>query len=162
MAIRSKGKLELIEASGNLCRRLSLPRTVGQIYALLFLSRNSLSLDEIAEGLGISKASASTGTRQLTSLGAVRKIWVPGNRRDHFEAVTDLGGLFRNVYREIVKPRLDASEKRITRVVQSLESDVRDGTLTETELQFCQERLQALGRLQKNLLSFAPLLDRIL
>lgn len=162
MAVRSKGKLQLIEAVGNLCRRLGLPRTVGQIYGLLYLSPAALSLEEIADGLGISKASASTGTRQLLSLGAIRKVWVPGNRRDHFEAVPEIGALLRNAYREIVKPYLDAAQHRVEEVVATLEDERDRHDLAPEDFAFCQKRLEALARFQRNFQSVAPLLEKLL
>lgn len=161
VTVRSQGKLELIEAVGNICRRLSLPRTVGQIYGLLYLSSRALSLEEIAEQLGISKASASTGTRQLASFGALRKTWVPGSRKDHFEAIPEIGGLVRNAYREIIRPRLAAAEQKVGRVAQSLESDLTGGVLTLDEFQFCQKRLRSLGQIQQKLKALAPFLDRL-
>ncbi len=162
MAIRSKGKRQLIEAVGNLCRRLGLPRTVGQIYGLLYLSPRPLSLEEIAEGLGISKASASTGTRQLLALGAAKKVWVPGNRRDLFEAVPEIGALLRNAYREIVKPYLDAAQHRVEEVVASLERERDQQHLEPEDFAFCQQRLEALARFQKNFQSVAPLIEKLL
>lgn len=162
MPIRSQGKLQLIAAVGNLCRRLGLPRTVGQIYGLLYLSPQPLSLEEIAEGLGISKASASTGTRQLLALGAIKKVWVPGNRRDLFEAIPEIGALLRNAYREIVKPYLDAAQHRVEEVVASLEREREQRCLEPEEFAFCQKRLEALARFQKNFQSVAPLLEKLL
>jgi len=50
-----------------------------------------LSLDDLVEQLGISKASASMATRQLASWGAIRRIWVPGERRDFYEVIDDIG-----------------------------------------------------------------------
>ncbi len=161
MAIQSQGKLQLIEVVGNLCRRLGLPRTVGQIYGLLFLSPKPLSLEEIADSLGISKASASTGTRHLASLGALRKVWVPGDRKDHFEAVPDIATLVLNAYREIVKPRLDAAEGRMERVVEALQADRERGVLTSEEFDFCQNRLQSLGKMQNNLRALVPLIEKL-
>ena len=104
--IHSRTRLEFIETAGNICRRLGLPRSLGQIYGLLFFSAKPLSLDDIVQRLGISKASASTGTRQLAAWGAVRQVWVQGERRDFFEVVPDLGGMVRSVYRDFFKPRL--------------------------------------------------------
>ncbi|MBE7503796.1 MAG: hypothetical protein HS113_26620 [Verrucomicrobiales bacterium] len=160
--VHSRGRRSVIEAAGNLCRRVGLPRTVGQIYGLLFLSPQPLSLESIAEQLGISKASVSTGTRQLASWGAIRQVWVPGNRKDHFEAIPEIGGLIRSAYRQIVKPRLDASQKRATALIEVLRQDYETGALTKEEFDFCCRRMHTLSRLQKGLQSFAPLLEQIL
>lgn len=162
MPIQSKGKLQLIEAAGNLCRRLGLPRTVGQIYGLLYLCPQALSLEEIALALGISKASASTGTRQLLALGAIKKVWVPGNRRDLFEAIPEVGALLRNAYREVVKPYLDATQHRVEQVIAHLEAERDQALISPQEFAFCRQRLETLARFQKNFQSVAPLLDKLL
>ncbi len=160
--VKSQGRLALIEAGGNLSKRLGLPRTVGQIYGLLFGSLQALSLEEIADQLGISKASVSTGTRQLVSWGAIRQVWVHGSRKDHFEAIPEIGALLRNAYREIFHPRLDAAQKRAEGVVEKFRHDREAGRISQEEFEFCRARLQIVARFQKTLQSFAPFLERLL
>ena len=160
--VNSQGRLAVIEAGGNLSRRVGLPRTLGQIYGLLFLSPRALALEEIADQLGISKASVSTGARHLASWGAIRQVWVHGSRKDYFEAIPELGALIRSAYREFFKPRLDASQKRGEMLIETLRDDHDQGRISKEDFEFCRGRLQALGRFQKALQSFSPLLDRLL
>lgn len=61
----------------------------GQIYALLFLSRDPQSLDDIAETLQVSKGNVSVNVRLLENLKLVKKVWVKGSRRDYYEANRD-------------------------------------------------------------------------
>lgn len=58
----------------------------GQIYALLFLSEEPLSLDEIADRLQVSKSNVSINIRLLEDMRLVKKIWVKGSRKDYYEA----------------------------------------------------------------------------
>ena len=58
----------------------------GQIYALLFLSDEPLSLDEISKRLGISKSNVSINIRLLEDFSLVRKVWVKGSRKDFYAA----------------------------------------------------------------------------
>lgn len=58
----------------------------GQIYALLFLSDEPLSLDEISKRLGISKSNVSINIRLLEDFNLVRKVWVKGSRKDYYAA----------------------------------------------------------------------------
>lgn len=58
----------------------------GHIYALLFLSEEPLSLDEISEKLGVSKSNISINIRLLEEYNLVRKVWVKGSRRDYYSA----------------------------------------------------------------------------
>lgn len=61
-------------------------RVGGQIYALLFLSEEPLSLDEIGESLGVSKSNISINIRMLEDYSLVRKVWVKGSRKDYYAA----------------------------------------------------------------------------
>lgn len=61
-------------------------RAGGQIYALLFLSDEPLSLDEISKKLGISKSNVSINIRMLEDFNLVRKVWVKGSRKDYYDA----------------------------------------------------------------------------
>jgi len=67
-----------------------LNRVCGQIYALLLISPETLSLDDIVEKLGVSKGNVSVNIRVLEDYKLVRKVWVKGSRRDYYEAVTEL------------------------------------------------------------------------
>lgn len=61
-------------------------RIGGQIYALLFLSEDPLSLDDISEKLGVSKSNISINIRMLEEYSLVRKVWVKGSRKDFYGA----------------------------------------------------------------------------
>lgn len=58
----------------------------GQIYGLLFLSEEPLSLDEISEKLCVSKSNVSVNIRLLEEYQLVRKVWVKGSRKDYYAA----------------------------------------------------------------------------
>lgn len=58
----------------------------GQIYALLFLSDEPLSLDEIAERLSVSKSNVSINIRLLEEYDLVKQVWVRGSRKDYYTA----------------------------------------------------------------------------
>lgn len=160
--IASTARREMVEAAGRLFQQLGLPRSTGQIYGLLYLSHRALSLDDVAELLAISKGSASTGTRQLASWGALRQVWVPGDRRDHFEAVGDLTQLLQAAYSEFFKPRIAASERVLATVFSDLEKDAEQGTLSKEEYKFCAERLRKLLRFHKQVQSLGPLAEKLL
>lgn len=63
---------------------------VAKLYGYLYLNAKALSLDEIAEGLGVSKGNVSINIRELEKWGAVRKVWVRGSRKDYYEAEPDI------------------------------------------------------------------------
>lgn len=77
-----------IHGAGNVSAALlgMINRVGGQIYALLFLSDEPLSLDEISEKLGVSKSNVSINVRMLEEYDLVRKVWVKGSRKDYYAA----------------------------------------------------------------------------
>ena len=152
----------MVEAAGGLFQVLGLSRSAGQIFGLLYLSDKPLSLDDMVNLLSISKGSASMGTRHLASWGVIRQVWVPGDRRDHYEASEDLGQLLRASYAEFVKPRLTGSERRLAGLFEELEQDVERGTVTKQEFKFCTERLRVLLRFQERVQSIGPLAEKLL
>jgi DNA-binding transcriptional regulator GbsR (MarR family) len=131
-----KAKREMDESARMLVPVVNLPRSTGQIYGLLFLTAYPLSLDRICGMLGMSKGSASTGTRQLCSGGAIRQVWVPGEPRAHFEASGDLAQVLRGSYDEFIKPRLVSSERRLRMLFEELERDLEKNILSREEIRF--------------------------
>ena len=160
--LRSRTRQDFISTVGNLCRRLGFPRSVGQIYGLLFFSARPLSLDEIAAQLEISKASTSMGARQLVAWGAIRQIWIPGDRRDYFQLASDPATMLLELYREFLKPRLGVAGKRLTEMMDGLHEDLTGGFLSEEEFDICRKRLEHLAKIQSKLQSAAPILERLL
>jgi DNA-binding transcriptional regulator GbsR (MarR family) len=155
-------RLELVEWIGRLCQRLGLPRSTGQIYGLLYLSPKPLSLDDIAGRLGISKASASTGTRQLVALHGLKQVWIQGDRRDHFEVEADLREVLRTNYREVLRPKLDRAAQRLEGLLEGLDRDQAEGLLEAEEAAFCRQRLEAVQALQKRFEDALPLAEHLL
>ncbi|HRY50654.1 MAG TPA: hypothetical protein P5186_21600 [Candidatus Paceibacterota bacterium] len=159
--LRSQARREMIETSGRLCQMLGLPRSVGMIYGLLYLSMQPLSLDDIVDLLGISKASASMGTRQLSAWGALRAVWVPGERRDHFEVVGDLHVILREGLAKFLWPRIETSGKKMSTLLETLDRDRASGVLTPEEHRFCANRISQVSRLQKKLKRVTPLIQKL-
>jgi DNA-binding transcriptional regulator GbsR (MarR family) len=86
---------------------------------------------------------------------------VPGDRRDHYEAVEDLGVLLQASYAEFVKPRLTNSEQQLTRLFAELERDAERGSVTTQEYKFCADRLRVLLRFQEKVQSIGPLAEKL-
>jgi len=80
---------------GEMGSRWGINRTVGQIYALLFISQRAIHADEIAETLEFSRSNVSMGLKELQSWRLVRLKHQPGDRREYFEAPADVWEIFR-------------------------------------------------------------------
>src|SRR4029077_16149286 len=69
-------------------------RSVSQIHALLFLSERPLTADEIADTLGLARSNVSNSIKELLGWNLIRRVPLRGERREHFEAETDIWEVF--------------------------------------------------------------------
>jgi DNA-binding transcriptional regulator GbsR (MarR family) len=65
-------------------------RSVSQIHGLLYLAEAPLTAEDIAEQLGIARSNVSTSLKELLGWSLIRRVPILGDRRDHFEAETDI------------------------------------------------------------------------
>jgi DNA-binding transcriptional regulator GbsR (MarR family) len=92
---------------GEMGGRWGINRTVGQIYALLYVSSNPLNADEVGEALGFSRSNVSMGLKELQSWNLVRLIHQPNDRREYFQAPEDVWSIFRTLAAERRKREID-------------------------------------------------------
>ncbi len=92
---------------GEMGGRWGINRTVGQIYALLFLSDRPLNAEEITDALGVSRSNVSMGMKELEGWRLVRKRHLPDDRRDYFEAPDDIWQIVRTLAEERRKREVD-------------------------------------------------------
>jgi DNA-binding transcriptional regulator GbsR (MarR family) len=109
-------EVEVIGVFVNAVKLLGMPKSVGEIYGLLFIAPDPLPLDALVARLNISKGSASQGLKVLRAVGAVKQVYVGGDRRDHYAAETELKKLAAGFVREEIKPRLDSGAERLDRL----------------------------------------------
>ena len=160
--VQSKAWQEMVEVGGRICQVLGLPRSTGQIFGLLYLSTEPLSLNQMSSMLGISKGSASMGTRHLASWGALRKVWVPGERRDYYEVVEDLGQLIRASYNNLIKPKIRSSKERLASLKTCLDEDIKSGAIPFDKKKILEERIKTLEKVHKRLFQFLPLAEKFI
>lgn len=138
-------------------RILGLPKSIGEIYGLLFISRRPLALDDFVEQLQISKGSASQGLKVLRTLGAIVESEGPDRRRTYFEADLQLKRLVGGFIREQVRPHLKSGDAKLGEIKQLAKAE-EDEELRE----FYEERLGKLDRWSKQARLLLPLLQRVL
>ena len=85
---------------GELGTRWGINRSVAQIHALLYISPQPLSADQIAGTLGLARSNVSTSLRELTGWGLARVSHKLGDRRDYFHTIDDVWELFHVVMAE--------------------------------------------------------------
>ena len=92
---------------GEMGSRWGINRTVGQIYALLYVSAKPLNADEVGDALGFSRSNVSMGLKELQSWNLVRLIHQPNDRREYFQAPEDVWAIFRTLAAERRKREID-------------------------------------------------------
>ena len=115
-AVLSPVEVEVIGLFVNAVRILGMPKSVGEIYGLLFIAPEPLTLDDLVARLNISKGSASMSLKVLRAFGAVKQVYVAGDRRDHYAAETELKKLAAGFIREQIRPHLDSGAERLERL----------------------------------------------
>lgn len=110
----------MLDGLGQLADYFGFNRVMGQLYAALLLSPEPLSLDDLVNSLGKSKASVSMNMRTLEHMGIVREVWVRETRKKFYEAETDMWKILTNVMgsRELrdIDRALDVLENNIDKL----------------------------------------------
>ncbi|MBE0541125.1 MAG: MarR family transcriptional regulator [Verrucomicrobia bacterium] len=147
---------EVIQRFVDITRTLGQPRSLAEIYGLLFISPRPLAMDELIERLQISKGSVSQGLRYLRELGAVRPVELPGDRRTHYEAVAELRQIAGKFLRDQLGPRLAGGDQQLQRLQAMTES-----VPASDRAHVCQ-RVEMLRSWERNVRRVLPLVERLL
>ena len=92
---------------GEMGTRWGINRTVAQIHALLFISPEPLPAEDIADTLNVARSNVSTSLKELQGWRIVKRVHVLGDKRDHFETMSDVWEMFRMVLDERKRREID-------------------------------------------------------
>lgn len=126
---------ECTEFFAEVVQFMGVPKSVGQIYGILYATPAPLSFSDIVERLEISKGSASQGLQFLRSLGAVHQL-PPGKvapatggqpaaraqMREYYEPELSLRKLVSGILREKVAPLATSGSRQMTRIKELAEA----------------------------------------
>jgi DNA-binding transcriptional regulator GbsR (MarR family) len=121
---------------GEMGSRWGINRTVGQIYALIYVTSRPLNADEIAEQLEFSRGNVSMGLKELQAWRLVHLRHLSGDRREYFEAPADAWEVFRTL-----------AEERRRREIEPTLTMLRNALLDEPttpEDRFAQQRMKGM------------------
>jgi DNA-binding transcriptional regulator GbsR (MarR family) len=120
-----EAKQKFIEAWGKLGSEWGINRTMAQVHALLLITPEALTTEEIMESLSISRGNANMTLRDLIGWGLVEKQHKPGERKEYFFAEKDTWTIARQVAKERRKRELDPVIK-ILDELSKVKGDVKD------------------------------------
>ena len=140
---------------GEMGSRWGINRTVGQIYALLYLSKDPLHAEEITDTLGVSRSNVSMGLRELQSWRLVRSQHLPGDRRDYFSTPEDVLEIALTLLEERRKRELDPTLTLLRQTLMEGPSGKDEAHAHERMQQMC-DLMEQVSRWSHDLQNLNP------
>src|SRR5258708_2797525 len=142
-----------VDTCGRIVEFWGFTRTMGRTFGLLYLTRAPLPQAEIQARLGISAGSASMTLAALGRWGVVHRVWVRGERREHYQAETDFWKMISGVLNERERREIGAAVEAAQRALdgaRAVHGAVKTATTRGTkrlrgESEFTLARLAKLG-----------------
>lgn len=135
-----------VEHWGVMARSWGINATMGELFALLYVTGTDWTADELRERLRISRGNVSMNLRELMTWGVVHKIHRQGERREFYRAEYEVWTLFQRILAERKRRELDPT----LALLKSTAERVGDGE----DLSSARNRIIALQR-------FTDLIDRL-
>lgn len=121
----TEGKQQFISSWGAFGTNWGINRTMAQIHALLLISPDPLTQDDMMEELNISRGNVNMNIRELISWGLVERVILPGERKEYFSAEKDIWKVVKMIVKERKKRELDPMLKLLDQL-EEVEGDKKD------------------------------------
>jgi DNA-binding transcriptional regulator GbsR (MarR family) len=121
----AEAKQQFISSWGAFGTQWGINRTMAQIHALLLVSVDPLTQDEIMEELSISRGNVNMNIRELIGWGLVDRVIIPGERKEYFTAEKYIWKVATQIIKERKKRELDPMIKLLTQL-ENVEGDKKD------------------------------------
>jgi len=141
-----ESRLLFIRRWGEMGANWGISRTMAEIHALLFVSTESLCMDDVMERLQISRGNASMSLRQLGTWGLIHRVHRPGDRKEYFTCQTDVWQMFETISRERRRREVEPIVETIDRCQEMVQEDLKRLRGTERrELEEYRRRLTEMS-----------------
>jgi DNA-binding transcriptional regulator GbsR (MarR family) len=131
---------------GDMGGQWGVNRSVAQIHALLFLSEQPLTAEEIAETLGIARSNVSNSLRELVAWKLIRRAPIFGDRRDHYEAETDIWQMVTRIAQGRKEREIDPAAAALRACRAEAEGDPHISPVARRRLAEMEEFVATLNR----------------
>lgn len=112
-----------VEHWGMMARSWGINPTMGELFALLYISGTDWTADALREWLHVSRGNVSMNLRELMGWGVVHKSHRAGERREFYRAETEVWTLFRHIVSERKRRELDPTLQLLSQAVTDLPAD---------------------------------------
>jgi DNA-binding transcriptional regulator GbsR (MarR family) len=131
---------------GDMGGQWGVNRSVAQIHALLYLAERPLTAEEIADTLGMARSNVSNSLKELTGWKLVRRVPMLGDRRDHFEAETDLWEMVTRIAQGRKEREIDPAAAALRACLAEAEGDTRVSPVARRRLAEMDDFVRTLNR----------------
>ncbi len=121
----TEAKQQFISSWGAFGTQWGINRTMAQLHALLLVSVNPLTQDEMMEQLSISRGNVNMNIRDLIGWGLVDRVIISGERREYFTAEKDIWKVATQIIKERKKRELDPMIKMLSQL-ENIDGDKKD------------------------------------
>ena len=139
MAARREIEDRVLQEWGELATAWGVSPMLGRIHGLLLLAARPMTADEICDRLQISRASASVQLNAILDWGLARRLYVPGDRRQYYQADQDHWAWFRRAATVLKRREFDPVAERLSQALAVVRAAPQD-----PELAALGDRLAAL------------------
>jgi DNA-binding transcriptional regulator GbsR (MarR family) len=123
-------KQQFIASWGAFGTHWGINRTMAQIHALLLVSPDPLSQDDLMEQLNVSRGNANMNIRELIDWGLVDRVIIPGERKEYFSAEKDIWKVATQIVKERKKRELNPMLKLLDQL-ENVEGDKKDKNIKQ-------------------------------
>ena len=121
----TEAKQQFISNWGAYGTHWGINRTMAQIHALLLVSPDPITQDDMMEELNISRGNVNMNIRELINWGLVDRVIVPGERKEYFTAEKDIWKVVKMIVKERKKRELEPMLQLLDKL-EAVEGDRRD------------------------------------
>lgn len=121
----NEARQQFISSWGAFGTHWGINRSMAQIHALLLISADPLSQDDIMEELNISRGNTNMNIRELINWGLVDRIILTGERKEFFTAEKNIWKVVKQIVKERKKRELEPMMQLLDRL-EDVEGDKRD------------------------------------
>ena len=142
----SPAKEQFILYWGDMGSQWGVNRSVAQIHALLFLSVTPMNAEQISQQLGIARSNVSNSLKELVSWKLIRRVPVPGDRREHFVAEVDVWEMAMRIAQGRKEREIDPAITAIADCVETAEGEPRLNPVVLERMKAMQDFLSTADR----------------
>ena len=141
---------------GDMGNQWGVNRSVAQIHALLYLSERPLTAEDVADTLGLARSNVSNSLKELIGWKLIRRVPVLGDRRDHYEAETDLYEMVLRIAQGRKEREIDPAAAALRACMAEAENDPRVSAVARKRLGEMQDFVEKLNRWYDQMLGVPP------